>query len=451
MFDVSFLLFVSIVFASLLNSARKITHLSKALVKAMLTSPSQDANGYSNTFGIMDFNSLKACGSNRALATEAAEWMESADEFIQAYGSRIASADISKLMNKFEVRFPMFVHNKKHDTRASFSSLLAIAVDLYKELKVLDPKIPKWTKIPDDALKVGMKHTANPKHVSLRETGSNIGESLLAEKGYHLNGHVTEVSTGHTYIISDFTADGASANLTLTKAATPSTKKSQRPPKTLTVPRIDLLQGINWHASECTEPTFLDPVKIVMFQDNLDFKGSIMIGEIKSKLAIEVKKTNESDMRLQTHPSVAVVSSKQFNPGAMKLLAISNAIIVANDKSAMLRSAPYILFSGDNFSIYMKSSNDSLSSKSSQDTHLCSMFWHTGSSFDQGSVNCQLSEKDFVISVLGEKMTIKIPMIVNTKPIKAGDTIKYLKKSEVAEAEPPTKKFKFSVPAKLKK
>ena len=424
---------------------------AKALVKAMLTSPTQDANGYSNTFGTQDFNSLRAYGSSRAQATEAAEWMLSADEFIQAYCNRIGAADATKVMNKFEVRCPMFVHSKKHETRASFSSLVDIAADLYRELKLLDPKIPKWSKLPDDALTSLKQETSSHKQVLLRETGDDIGENLLAEKGYSLNGHITEVATGHIYMISSFSADEVSASLKLVKpAAETKSKKSNKIPQKLTVQRIELLQCIKWHPIDCTEPKFLDPRKIVIFQNNLEFKAYIIIGEIKAKLAIEANKGNDTDMRLQTFPGISVVSNKQFNKGAMKLVAISNSISVVQDgKSFIMGSKSYTLYSGNSFKISMKSSNDSLASKSSQEQYLCAMFWHTTSVFDPGCANSELSEKEVVISVLGEKMTIKIPMIINKEPLKVGDHIKLLKKSESIE-EPPNKKFKFTLPASKK-
>lgn len=253
-------------------------------------------------------------------------------------------------------------------------------------------------------------------------------------------------------MISSFSADEVSASLKLVKpAAETKSKKSNKTPQKLTVQRIELLQCIKWHPIDCTEPKFLDPRKIVIFQNNLEFKAYIIIGEIKSKLAIEANKGNDTDMRLQTFPGISVVSNKQFNKGAMKLVAISNSISVVQDgKSFIMGSKSYTLYSGNSFKICMKSSNDSLASKSSQEQYLCAMFWHTTSVFDQGcAINSELSEKEVVISVLGEKMTIKIPMIINTVPIKVGDHIKLLKKSESIE-EPPTKKFKFTVPGTKK-
>ena len=128
-------------------------NLSKVLVKAMLTSPTQDANGYSNTFGVQDFASLRAYGSNRAAATEVVKLLTNADEFIAAYGTRISVADSAKAMSIFEIRCAMHVDGKKHEMRANFKSLTAIAADWYMEMKQLDDLLPKWSMLPEDALK----------------------------------------------------------------------------------------------------------------------------------------------------------------------------------------------------------------------------------------------------------------------------------------------------------
>jgi hypothetical protein len=281
----------------------------------MLTSPACDANGFSNTFSSQDFASLNTLGAHRTSATEAADWMCAADEFLKAYGSRISDIDSVKAMNRLEVRMTMFIHNKKTETRASFNSLVNIAVEFYKEIKALDPKLPVWSKLP----KVTAENKVQPKKLALlRETGNQIGESILAEKGYSLKQLITEGSTGHIYELSSFNADGQSVGLTLVKSADP----KKKPTKNLTVARMDLLKGDMWHPVDSQEPKFLQIAKVGDFLTNFDFKTSIIVGEVKAKLAIEFSKSNESDFKIQTFPSVAVVANKKFNKNAMKLVGL---------------------------------------------------------------------------------------------------------------------------------
>ena len=153
-----------------MRSASLWAHLSKAMVKSMLTSPGCDAHGYSNTFNMTDFASLKAGGSNRNAAAEASTWIIEAERFLLAY-ARCDEAAIQRLMNALEVRIPMFVHQKKADTRASFSSLAAIAAAFYTDAKALDPRLPKWAKLPEDATPSSSKSGAS-KIGALRETSA---------------------------------------------------------------------------------------------------------------------------------------------------------------------------------------------------------------------------------------------------------------------------------------
>jgi hypothetical protein len=92
-----------------------------------------------------------------------------------------------------------------------------------------------------------------------------------------------------------------------------------------------------------------------------------------------------------------------------------------------------------------------MSSTSSLDSYLCAKYWIVKGTFDQGAgVNCEFQEKEVDISVLGAKVTIKIPMIINSEPIKPGDELIVIKKSEPVE-EPPNKRFKATAVVPMKK
>ena len=56
-----------------------------ALIKAMLTSPSADQGGYSNTFTFADFASVSIGGRNQAAAEAAAELMQQAESFLVVF------------------------------------------------------------------------------------------------------------------------------------------------------------------------------------------------------------------------------------------------------------------------------------------------------------------------------------------------------------------------------
>ena len=406
----------------------------------MLTSPTADANGYSNTFAPNDFYSLRASGAKRNRAIEASDWMTAATDFISAYGARIGKPYITAMMNTLEVRMVMFVHDKKVATRASFSSLEEIAKDFYLELKKLDTLLPQWTKLSTG---VEATTTAKPKlGATLRETGSIINEGILQEKGFEIDAHIVQAETGHVYNIVAFNADQRTVTCSLFEAGASSTsskKKTVAPPKKITVDRKDLIHGDKWQVSNVKETKFLDPNKIDDASASFDLRASIMVGAIKNAVAVEFGKSSEEGCKVQVTPSVKVFALKKFSAKeSFKLVGLTNNVQVLHQDKELL-SAAKSMGTGDDWKAYCRSSNDNLSKEN--DSYFFCKYWAVHSTFDQNVCNCEFQEKEVDIVVIGEKIKIKVPMLVNTKPIAAGDEIVVLKISE-EPAEPPNKKFR---------
>ena len=421
---------------------------SKALVKAMLTSPSQDSNGFSNTFTSTDFSSLKQMGNKRSEAARVANMLCSADEFMQAYGSRISGADAKKAMNTFECRCCMFVHGKTHPTRATFDSIAEIAAAWYAHIKELDPLIPKWAKMPQPVGTPKVKSVPKVKrdNVVLRETDSTIDEALLSEMGFVIDKDVIQTSTNHVYKLSALNSDGIHATLTLVAASSKKVKGQKAPDNTVEVDRSDLLAGELWHPDQMPESTFLDCSKLALVADGFEFRSSVLLGEIKARLAQEAEKSDDDKMKLQVKPNVGVVSKQKFNKGAMKLFAISNSIQIIPDEKATnlaLASNRVLLYSGQGFKVVMTSSNDSVFKD--VEVHTVCFYWHVQASHDRGITNCTFETKKIDVSALDLKISLTIPYITNCAAIKEGDTLKVVRQSEAEISEPATKKFKFTM------
>ena len=420
-----------------MRSASLWAHLSKAMVKSMLTSPGCDAHGYSNTFNMTDFASLKAGGSNRNAAAEASTWIIEAERFLHAY-ARCDEAAVQRLMNALEVRIPMFVHQKKADTRASFSSLAAIAAAFYTDAKAIDPRLPKWAKLPEDATPSSSKSGAS-KIGALRETsGDFINEGILAEKGFLIDTRVVDQNSGNTYKIAAFNADELTALLTLVKAKDPKAKK--KPTGTLTVQRLELMQGVRWHIADSSEPVFMQPSQFADPLENFDLKAAIIAGALKHHMALEFAKSSEDGCKVQLSPNVQVIAARKFGKGAFKLVGLTNHVSVVPDGKVML-TANKCVGKGDGWIAYCRSSNESPSIP----TNVCffAKFWAVQNSFDQSAVNCEYQDKEVEIIVQGEKLKIMVPMLVNTKPMDKDEHIVVLKVSEhVIHIQPPLKKHK---------
>lgn len=410
----------------------------KAMVKAMLMAPTADTNGYSNLFAVPDFFSLRAGGSNRNKAVEASEWMVAASDFIAAYGSRLDKASVSSLINTLEVRMVMQVHLKTAPTRASFSSLQAIAQDFYVEAKKLDNRLPLWNKLPEGGL---VKPTAQPKRsTTLRETGTSVNDGLLHEKGFKVDTIIVESETGHTYQIVSLNADEITVSCKLLRVGTPSTsgkKKVSSPPQKLNIDRVVLLQGEKWSVSLTKEQEFLNPDRLMDSAASFDLRASIMQGAIKNALALEFQKSSEEGCQIQVSPSLQIVALKKFSVRAFKLVGLTNNVQVLHKNKDMLNPAKCIGEGGD-WKVYIRSSNESLQKNTTEGSFFCK-YWAVQSTFEQAACNCAYEDKEIEISVVGEKFKIKIPMLHNTKPLSASDEIVALKVSEDS-VEPPSKK-----------
>ncbi len=206
------------------------------MVKAMLNSPTADANGYCNLFGNADFKSISAMGNNRARASEANAWMLDAEAFLKAYGHRIEEATSKKLLNSLQVRMVMVVHSKSAPTRANFTKLVDVAREFHRECKNADLRIPEWNKLPAAA---PSKTQSTSVKAGLRETGSTISDALLAEKGFVL-GQVITNKDGDQYTIVSLDADQKTITCKLVEAGCAG-KRTKKTAATITLDRVDLL------------------------------------------------------------------------------------------------------------------------------------------------------------------------------------------------------------------
>ena len=325
--------------------------LCKAFVKAMLTSPSCDANGYSNTFGNSDFTSLN--GLNRGPATEAAKLMKEAENFLAAYGHRIGSTCIDKLLSTLEVRLVMLTHKKTCSHRASFSSLQQVAATFYADAKDKDGLLPKWNMVTEEIAKAPKSKIA-----VLRETGDIVNQSILAEKGFELGTSLVHVESGNIFKLTAFNADEITVTLKLEEKVENGKVKTP-----LTVSRTELLIGQAWHVSNATRIQWHES-KLSSPTDYFDLKASILTGLIKQAMAVEFNKSSHDlDCKMSTSSNdVKVHANKHFKTGALKLVGLTNNIhVCAADKVMLAAMKP--IGSGKDWKAYARSSNSPLAGK----------------------------------------------------------------------------------------
>lgn len=397
----------------------------------MLTSPTSDANGYCNLFSSTDFANLKNKGPKRTLACEANEWMIGAEAFLSAYGHRLGETISKKIVNALQVRMVMVVHGKKFETRASFSSLEEVAREFHRECRKADPLISEWQKLPKDSSKGDAKAKA-ANVTTLRETAvALVGDALLAEKGFVVD-QVIFNELNDQYKIKTLNADQKTITCTLVEAA-PRTKGKVKPDTTIRIDRAVLMAGSTWQCSSMVKAMFLTDIPSPL--DCFELQASIIAGMVKNAMALEFKKSTEGACWLQRSPDVKLFAAKKMKEGALKLVALTNHVYcfpVGKDVAPSFRPMGGI----DGFcNVYYKGGNSTIgeNTPSAKDMFI-SKFFSASETHDQGMVNCMPEEKEEKITVLGQKLVISIPMIVNSKALAEEDEIVSLKTSAAAPA-----------------
>lgn len=438
-------------------------NLSKAMVKTMLQSPTVDANGYATAFSSQDFIALRAAGSLRSQATEANGWMQEAEQFLAAYGTRISAMDKNKLLSSFDVRAVLFVHGKKSETRTNFSSFVAIGQQFHLECKQLDPKIPQWIKLP---IGEPFPKAAAPSTGALREfsmsTASAAPDSLLFEAGFQVGKivihkttkeeyKVHSMSKSETLTLKKITADEAAIDA-IASAADPKAAKAGKKDKkdkkaakaaeaelgTIEVPRLELLKGEDWTVSKQVKRQFCTSSPSPL--DHKEFKNAILTGLTKQAMASEFAKSSEAHCVVQTSPDLRLFATKAFKPGALKLVGMTTQVGVYADTKPGWKMMGDV---GEKHKLLCRSSNVLTAGSSADREMFLSKFWTARESYNQNEVNCELVSKEVDLKMIDTVVNVSIPMLSNTRAIAGEEEIVVLKIDiKDSSQEPAQKKVK---------
>ena len=425
----------------------------------MLNSPTCDANGYSNLFSSSgsDFASLKSTGNNKAAATTANGWMVAADQFLAAYGSNIDPLVRNRLLSYFEVRAVMLVHGKKSDTRKNYASIEEIAREFHEDCKRADPKIPTWNKLPVPASSEPVAITATGK--GLREIGAYgegmVDDSLLLEKGFKNDQAIQNAKTGELYKIIALDANKKTVTCILMENTKEATASKAANAKKIQINRADLLQGV-WTPYKEIKQKFCTDIRNPL--DNFDYKASAIAGIVKNAIALEFTKSSEDDCVLQTAPDNKVICTKAVKKiGSFKLVGISNSISVqpiAKDVGPIWK----VIGWGDDFKVVIRPCSNSIPNSGPGATRsrlepwapkpFIAKFWSVRETFDQAVVNCEFKPKAIEVVYFGKKLSIDVPVIVNTASISDEGDVIVLKADwqtkEPLSAAPPAQKKRKS-------
>lgn len=414
-----------------------------AMVKAMLNAPTTDSTGHAVLFTNSDYSSLQPNAKARPFAREANEIMEAGRQFLLAYG-RLSPTSQAKLLSDLEVRCVMHVHQKKCETRTSYHSLEQIAQAMYDEAKVLDPKLPTWTK-----LKTVVTEKLGSRSTGLREIrrDGRVPDSEMISRGFVEGAKVVKKDgSGEIHTVTSLTE--ASGTITLEAAGDQ---------KSFDVDRYDAISlwsvhvavvEVKYKPGDYTDPTV-----------NNDLLTDIWKGCVKAALTEAFKKSSENKVVVYKQPSTKVVALKAFKPGALQLVGLTNNITV----SATGKTASGTLCLGEAFvhsvhgqtKVYARphlqfpaTSTATGFARNVVEPFIVA-YWACQETFDSARANCEATLPTVSKKIGGVSHEICIPTLTNTKPLQEGDEIFVLKVSQAQELPiPDPKRHKSSPSAK---
>ena len=178
---------------------------------------------------------------------------------------------------------------------------------------------------------------------------------------------------------------------------------------------------------------------------NKELQASLYIGAVKLAITEHyIYKSMDEHVSLYEKPDVKVVTKKAFKVGSMKLVGLSNNVgtQVANntaDKGTAVlvghffdsKDGPLIGVVRPHLN-FPKSNVVAGTASKGTDVFIVP-YWGVDATFDCSKANCEKRLVEDVIKVGKTTYTIKVPYIINTKALVAGDRL-YVQKVELANA-----------------
>lgn len=407
----------------------------------MLNSPLADDSNSCNLFGPSELGRLQRRDPKlMALLRQAHQTIVDLREFLTAY-TRLNEQQLKKLISTMEVRAIMHAFDKKVESRASYKSFLHALESVYEMAKTMDPKIPVWPRLAairgESSAKPGRR--GGLQQINLDGT---IGDPELKARGYDV-GTLVRSSSGSIYKITRLVADLKSVETMLTDDQGVAAEGGPKPVEIL---RTDLVSNYTIYMPPKMELLTSHPCPSA----NKTLRKSIIEGQVKQAMMLEFAKANNAEKHttLQKYPVTGVVVNKSFGIGKFHLVPLTTTVVI--DEYEL--DEPWIkLGSIDDGNVYMKSCNSAIKQMTDRDPKtmanaFVSKFFMVQSTPDHRLANCEMAAHEITISIGQAKVSLELPLIINTKALKDEELVKVL----TVEVEPSAKRAKVSPKAKGK-
>lgn len=442
-----------------------------SMLKAMLNSPPEftDNLSYSTLFpakGADLASIVSSGGKNRTHAVAANRLIVAANKFLRAYGHRLGPTEQTKLASDLEVRAVMHVFGKRSASRTEYHSLSFIAAAMYIDAKALDPLLPKWTKL--DKVAAASKSDDKSDGTGLREirTDGTITDVELVHRGFAVGTKIMhdEETDKRTFELKAFDSALVNVTIQLDEAASEELGDGDA----FDIPRVDLLK--HWHAKiEVVEELFdLGASQVSMDSDML---RDIHCGYIKAALRCAFNKSSvDAHCTIRKDPRVGLLVNKDFPTSSFMLVALSKNVSVMD--GAKFKATPKMVSLGECFNhdgasmIGVVRSHMAFPQKQHKaDTahkdvnQFLVAYWAAvcNETYEPAKANASRSFIEVSVKVAASSrgtlneggastnnIKVQVPVLINTKPLVAGDEIIVMKDiaeqaPEIEDAAPPSK------------
>ena len=196
--------------------------IHQAVIKCMLNSPTADAAGYCNLFGLGELKQL--CRREDKLMSkvkDVQDAIENMETFFKAYG-KISDIQLLKLISLFEVRCIMFMFNKRSPSRTTYASIKEIMVSVDGMARLYYDKLPVMpmlaaagaaaTAAADEPASKKLKNDSG----SFRQVGK-VSDDELKAKGFTVGVLIERADPNNKeqFKITQLNADGATISVEL--------------------------------------------------------------------------------------------------------------------------------------------------------------------------------------------------------------------------------------------
>ena len=375
-----------------------------ALVKTLLNAPTCDASGHADLFNKTDYVSVQPGAKNRPFAKEAGALIERAEIFLTAY-SRLTPPQILKVTSDMSVRLVMHVHQKKCDTRTSYSSQKAIARQMYIEAQKIDDKLPQWNVLKDVKDESNGDGKSDNKRV-LREVRSDgkIPDSELNDRGFKVGKLIAK--RDDVNVVYEIKTFGTNLDVIVVKEVKPNPKGKES-----TMDRVVVCRDYAVHAPT-TEIVWTPKDRNPMM--HIDLKCAIVVGKVKNEMMDAFKKSTESLVNVAQEPKVACKAIKAISVEACKLVCLTNNVSVvkgcagtvpnATNTTILLGTAfhlqndtPMIIVAKSHMTFPPKQTHKSGFARSLPIDPFLAAYWSVAETSENDKVNCEVRNQEVTI------------------------------------------------------